>query len=104
MTTFCMLNTITDSVLYEHANQVHVGKNFSFPRMTALFNFQSLITVLLLSICTATYLRPRFPSYIDNKKPGFPGLFGRFAVIGERLSPYISLGCLIMALVTIFYR
>ena len=85
--------------------------------MTALFNFQSLVTVLLLSVCTATYLRPRFPAYIDPKQPGFTGtfssigyrlilvgLFGRFAVVGERLSPYISVGCLIMALVTIFSR
>ena len=85
--------------------------------MTALFNFQSLLTVLLLSVCTATYIRPRFPVYIDSKKPGFTGiklacvcmicvlgLFGRFAVIGERLSPYVSLGCLVMALMTIFYR
>ena len=72
--------------------------------MTALFNFQSLLTVVLLSVCTATYLRPRFPAYIDPRKPGFTGLFGRFAVIGERLSPYISLGCFIMALVTIFAR
>jgi hypothetical protein len=72
--------------------------------MTALFNFQSLMTVVLLSVCTATYLRPRFPSFIDAKKAGFPGLFGRFAVIGERLSPYISLGCFVMAIVTIFLR
>jgi len=86
--------------------------------MTALFNFQSLLTVLLLAVCTATYTRPRFPAFIDPKKPGFVGmymssacakslhlgLFGRFAVIGERLSPYISLGCLAMALVTIFGR
>ena len=72
--------------------------------MTALFNFQSLITVVLLSICTATYLRPRFPSFIDSKKPGFVGLFGRFAVIGERLSPWISVSCFIMAIVTIFFR
>lgn len=72
--------------------------------MTALFNFQSLLTVVLLSICTATYLRPRFAAFIDPKKAGFPGLFGRFAVIGERLSPYISVGCVVMALVTIFLR
>ena len=84
--------------------------------MTALFNFQSLLTVLLLAVCTATYLRPRFPTYIDPKKPGFTGmyiyipaissagLFGRFAVIGERLSPYIALGCAVMAIVTLFWR
>jgi hypothetical protein len=32
------------------------------------------------------------------------GLFGRFAVVGERLSPYISIGCMIMAVVTLFLR
>nr|ABV22162.1 conserved small protein [Perkinsus chesapeaki] len=72
--------------------------------MSALFNFQSLLTVLLLTICTCTLLRPKFPSFIDNHKPGFVGFFGRFAVIGERLSPYVSLACIIMAVVTLFLR
>ncbi|KAF4688228.1 cell wall bioproteinsis protein [Perkinsus olseni] len=64
----------------------------------------SLLTVILLTICTCTLLKPRFPSFIDNHKPGFVGFFGRFAVIGERLSPYVSLACIIMAVVTLFLR
>ena len=30
--------------------------------------------------------------------PGFLGMFGRFAVIGDRLSPFVSCACMIMAL------
>ena len=69
-----------------------------------IFNLQSLLVVVLLATCTATYLRPRLPSYIDPKLAGFPGLFGKFAVVGDRLSPYISLGCFVMAIVTLFFR
>lgn len=31
------------------------------------------------------------------KAPGFLGMFGRFAVIGDRLSPFVSGACMIMA-------
>ena len=80
-----------------------------------IFNLQSIIVILLLAICTATYLRPQFSSYIDPKRPGFPGkliyespvilgMFGRFAVVGERLSPYMGVACIVMAGVTLFVR
>ncbi|KAF7315754.1 hypothetical protein MIND_00091300 [Mycena indigotica] len=65
--------------------------------MSALFNFQSLLLVILLLICTCTYVRALFPSLIDRNKTGFLGLFFMSARIGERLSPYVSLACLIMA-------
>lgn len=38
---------------------------------SALFNFQSLLSVILLMICTCTYLRSFFPSLIDRNKTGY---------------------------------
>lgn len=72
--------------------------------MSALFNFQSMIVVVLLSICTCSYLRPKIPGLIDNKKTGFLGILGKMAVIGDRLSPYVSFACIFMAGMTLFYR
>ena len=69
-----------------------------------IFNLQSLAVVVLLATCSATYLRPRFPSFIDAKRAGFPGLFGRFSVVGERLSGVISVFCLLTAFSTLFLR
>ncbi|GHJ86256.1 hypothetical protein NliqN6_2658 [Naganishia liquefaciens] len=65
--------------------------------MSALFNFQSLLLVLLLLICTCTYVRGTMPSIVDRNKEGFLGLFWKCARIGERLSPYVSLACVAMA-------
>nr|CUU98992.1 hypothetical transcript [Hymenolepis microstoma] len=49
--------------------------------MSAIFNFQSLLTVIILLICTCT----------------FSGTFWKCARIGERKSPYIAVCCLILA-------
>ncbi|KAJ7671925.1 DUF1242-domain-containing protein [Mycena rosella] len=82
--------------------------------MSALFNFQSLLLVILLLICTCTYVRALFPSLVDRNKTGFLGIFFMSARIGtcfrqpefilsldspagERLSPYVALACLVMA-------
>ncbi|EEA05232.1 uncharacterized protein CMU_043060 [Cryptosporidium muris RN66] len=72
--------------------------------MSALFNFQSMLVVVLLCICTCSYLRPKIPSLIDNKKAGFLGILGKMAVIGDRLSPYVSISCILMGFMTILYR
>ncbi|EGG13197.1 uncharacterized protein MELLADRAFT_32253, partial [Melampsora larici-populina 98AG31] len=64
---------------------------------SALFNFQSLLLVILLIICTCTYLRSTAPSLIDRNKHGFLGLFYKSSRIGERLSPYVALACITMA-------
>ncbi|KAJ3040252.1 hypothetical protein HDV00_011230 [Rhizophlyctis rosea] len=71
--------------------------------MSALFHFQSLLLVILLLICTCTYIRGQFPSIIDRNKSGVLGLFWKAARIGERLSPYVSLCCVIMAVRYIIY-
>ncbi|CAD6892518.1 unnamed protein product [Tilletia controversa] len=69
--------------------------------MSALFNFQSLLLVILLTICTCTYVRATAPGIIDRNKSGFLGLFFKGARVGERLSPYVSLACIVMATYTI---
>ncbi|KIY53146.1 DUF1242-domain-containing protein, partial [Fistulina hepatica ATCC 64428] len=65
---------------------------------SALFNFQSLLLVLLLVICTCTYVRGVTPRIIDRNKEGFLGLFFMSArIAGERLSPYVAIACISMA-------
>ncbi|XP_052867508.1 protein kish [Anopheles bellator] len=71
--------------------------------MSALFNFQSLLSLLLLMVCTCTYLRSLFPSLVDRNKTGMLGLCWKFARVGERKSPYISVGCLAMAFSLLFW-
>ncbi|CAI6338028.1 unnamed protein product [Periconia digitata] len=66
--------------------------------MTALFNFQSLLSVLLLTICTSTYMHAQFPSLMDrNKENYFVGPFWKCARVGERLSPWVAGACFVMA-------
>ncbi|KAI0247362.1 hypothetical protein BJV78DRAFT_1133415 [Lactifluus subvellereus] len=67
------------------------------PFQSALFNFQSLLLVILLLICTSTYIRAVAPRLIDSNKQGFLGIFFMSARIGERLSPYVALACVAMA-------
>ncbi|EWZ48006.1 hypothetical protein FOCG_06668 [Fusarium oxysporum f. sp. radicis-lycopersici 26381] len=64
---------------------------------SALFNFQSLLLVLLLLICTSAYVHHFTPGIMDRNKNGFMGIFWKCARIGERLSPYISICCVLMA-------
>ncbi|OZJ05684.1 Protein kish-A [Bifiguratus adelaidae] len=65
--------------------------------MSAIFNFQSLLLVIILLICTCTYIKAQVPSLLDKNKTGVLGLFWKLARIGERLSPYVSLACIAMA-------
>ncbi|KAL5625089.1 hypothetical protein BROUX41_005149 [Berkeleyomyces rouxiae] len=66
--------------------------------MTALFNFQSLLLVILLLVCTSTYMHAIFTGFMDKNKNGFMSIFWKCARIGERLSPYISICCVFMAM------
>uniref|UniRef100_H2XZI3 Protein kish n=1 Tax=Ciona intestinalis TaxID=7719 RepID=H2XZI3_CIOIN len=70
--------------------------------MVAIFNFQSMLTVVLLMICTCAYVRAMAPSILDKNKTGFLGIFWKFARIGERLSPYVALSCIAMGLSVLF--
>ncbi|XP_021237080.1 protein kish-A isoform X1 [Numida meleagris] len=49
--------------------------------MSAIFNFQSLLTVILLLICTCAYIRSLAPSLLDKNKTGLLGIFWKCARI-----------------------
>ncbi|EFN59023.1 hypothetical protein CHLNCDRAFT_19165 [Chlorella variabilis] len=70
--------------------------------MSALFNFSSFVVVLLLTICTCTYVKGKAP-YLLNERTGFRGLFWKFARVGERLSPWVSIACMFMAFSVVFF-
>ncbi|TNM89476.1 hypothetical protein fugu_003710 [Takifugu bimaculatus] len=48
---------------------------------SAIFNFQSLLTVILLLICTCAYVRALAPSLLDKNKTGLLGIFWKCARI-----------------------
>uniref|UniRef100_A0A8C9VKB5 Protein kish n=1 Tax=Scleropages formosus TaxID=113540 RepID=A0A8C9VKB5_SCLFO len=52
--------------------------------MSAIFNFQSLLTVILLLICTCAYIRSLVPSLLDKNKTGVLGIFWKCARIGKK--------------------
>ena len=53
-----------------------------------------MIIVVLLFICTASYVRSAWPTSIENHKSGFRGIIRSAAVIGDRLSPFVSVLCI----------
>ena len=60
------------------------GNFFKLTLQSALFNFQSFLTLVVLFICTCTYIRQQFPHYINQwYKEGFKGVVRRSAVIGN---------------------
>ncbi|KAM8960810.1 protein kish-A [Pelodytes ibericus] len=71
---------------------------------SAIFNFQSLLTVILLLICTCAYLRAMFPNLLDKNKTGVLGIFWKCARIGERKSPYVAVCCVVMAFSILFMQ
>ncbi|KAK2149246.1 hypothetical protein LSH36_459g01012 [Paralvinella palmiformis] len=70
--------------------------------MSAIFNFQSLLTVVLLLICTCAYIRNIAPRLLDKNKQGLLGIFWKCARIGERKSPYVAVCCVVMAIRILF--
>uniref|UniRef100_A0A8D0GFE5 Protein kish n=1 Tax=Sphenodon punctatus TaxID=8508 RepID=A0A8D0GFE5_SPHPU len=72
--------------------------------MSAIFNFQSLLTVILLLICTCTYIRSLAPTLLDKNKSGLLGIFWKCARIGERKSPYVAVCCIAMAFSILFVQ
>lgn len=72
--------------------------------MSAIFNFQSLLTVILLLICTCAYIRSLAPSILDRNKTGLLGIFWKCARIGERKSPYVAICCIVMAFSILFIQ
>ncbi|XP_046866711.1 protein kish [Drosophila willistoni] len=65
--------------------------------MSALFNLPGMMSVILLLICTCTYVRSIAPNILDQHRVGWKGTFWKLARIGERLSPYVASACLLRA-------
>mmetsp|Transcript_9640 Transcript_9640/g.11029 ORF Transcript_9640/g.11029 Transcript_9640/m.11029 type:complete len:84 (-) Transcript_9640:92-343(-) len=77
--------------------------------MSAIFDFSSVLMILLLIICTSTYLRELRPGIFDGSKPrdpntpvhidrtGFGGFCWKMSRVGERMSPFVGAGCFVMA-------
>nr|GEU61870.1 hypothetical protein [Tanacetum cinerariifolium] len=90
---------------YDRIRSVHqqepLNPQFQVPQktMSALFNFHSFLTVVLLVICTCTFLKMQFPAILEQKT-GFRGFFWKAARIGERLSPWVAFGCFTMGMTT----
>jgi hypothetical protein len=80
---------------------------------SAIFDFPSLLTVILLLICTFAYLRAQTANWVqdpakppgtmmessrlDSYKHGMLGTAWKFARIGERASPWVAVSCVCMA-------
>jgi len=93
---------------------VALSTKSSVATMSAIFDFSSLLTVLILLICTCTYLRELRPAVFDPPNPenksihykerkGLGGTFWKLSRIGERLSPYMGVACLCMAIKTLLF-
>ncbi|ELP91386.1 transmembrane protein 167 precursor, putative [Entamoeba invadens IP1] len=75
--------------------------------MTALFNFQSMMVVIILFVCTCTYLRLNIGfirNFMDKKKEGVPGMMWKAARLGERASPWVSLSCIALGIATLIWQ
>ena len=62
-----------------------------------------MITLIVLLRCFSTYLGRTFKR-IKNYKEGFSGTIRTFSIIGDRLSPFVSIACIALALNNIFNR
>ncbi|NXJ14038.1 KISHA protein, partial [Odontophorus gujanensis] len=75
---------------------------------SAIFNFQSLLTVILLLICTCAYIRSLAPSLLDKNKTGYVLCLNCIFLIplplGERKSPYVAVCCVVMAFSILFVQ
>ena len=74
--------------------------------MSALFNIDALVRVLVLAVCTITYAKQHFPSLVSKDKKGIYTVLRKFSVVGERLSPFIAFSCMVIGfgkLLSIFF-
>ena len=62
-----LLSTLS---LNRWSNLLYISSLSVLLPQSALFNFQSLLTVILLLICTCAYVRSLFPSLLDRHKTG----------------------------------
>jgi hypothetical protein len=81
--------------------------------MSAVFDFASLMTVLLLCICLCSFIRAatlkispetqQISSWIDGTSD-IRFFFWRLSRIGDRLSPWVAAACIGMAIHLLFIR
>mmetsp|Transcript_16697 Transcript_16697/g.54364 ORF Transcript_16697/g.54364 Transcript_16697/m.54364 type:complete len:84 (-) Transcript_16697:131-382(-) len=83
--------------------------------MSAIFDFSSLMTVMLLFICTCTYVRGMRQSIFDDpsqqqqsqdprrRRRGIRGVCWKASRVGERVSPYVAVALLGMSLHILFF-
>ena len=77
--------------------------------MSALFDFPSLLVMLLLVICSTTFARSLRPEIFNDSKnvrshTGFLGIAWKASRIGERLSLYVSGCCFVAAIYVLFIK
>ncbi|XP_062959653.1 protein kish-A-like [Cynocephalus volans] len=72
--------------------------------MSAIFNFQSLLTVILLFKCTCAYIRSLVPGFLDRNKTGLLGIFWKCPRIDEQKSAYIAVCCVVTAFSVLFIQ
>ena len=83
--------------------------------MSALFDFPSLLIIILLLICSATYTRTMRPEIFNDapttaggpaprKHSGFVGIAWKASRVGERISEYVAGGLLISAFYVLFVK
>lgn len=63
-----------------------------------------MLTLMVLLICLSTYLRRTWPGLINNFKEGFSGMIRTFSIVGDRLSPFVSVACILLAINNVIYR
>ena len=69
---------------------------------SAIFNFEALLLVLLLIICTCAYIEEQFPQMLKREHSGFRGFLWKLGRIGVRKSEYCAVACVVMAVQTLF--
>lgn len=85
--------------------------------MSAIFDFPSLLVVILLFICSAAFTKSMYPALFDTpivdgngqvtdntKHTGLRGLCWKASRIGERLSPYVAVCCVLMSVHILFIK
>ena len=82
--------------------------------MSAVFDFASLLTVLLMLICLFAFVRTatlkrdpqtgQLTSWVEAYKSDVRGLPWKLARIGERLSPWVAASCVAMAIHVLFIK
>lgn len=72
---------------------------------SALFDISSLLVCICLYICTCTYITSmRKELFSKTSESSFMRVCWKASRVGKRLSPYVSAGCVIMAVHLIFIK